>query len=63
MSSLTDFIAQLAIGAIIWLVLPLFLGSFFKKAQTRRGMALLCKIIGIVVIALAVVSFIGGLFS
>lgn len=63
MSSLTDFIVQLAIGAIIWLVLPLFLGAFFKKAQTRKGMALLCKIIGIVVIILAAVSLIGDIFS
>lgn len=59
---LKSFIISLAIGLIIWMVLPHFLGGFFKNKSGQKGMALLCKIIGIVVIVLAAVDLVTSLF-
>lgn len=63
MSALISLIISVAVGAVVWLVLPTFLGGFVKKKSTRKSVGLLCKIIGIVIIILAVLDFFSNIFS
>ncbi|MCM1452402.1 MAG: hypothetical protein NC102_09080 [Clostridium sp.] len=57
------FIIQIAIGAILWFVLPVFLNGVIKSKSSRNAAGILCKIIAIVVIALAVFDLASDLFS
>lgn len=60
---MTSFIISVAIGAAVWLVLPAFLDGIIKKKSNRKAAAMLCKIIGIVIIVLAVIDLVSGLFE
>ncbi len=60
---MTALIISLALGAAVWLVLPPFLEGFFKRKSARKATATLCKIIGIAIMAFAVINFITGLIG
>lgn len=60
---MTSFIINIAIGAAVWLVLPSFLEGFVKKKSSRKATALLCKIAGIAIIAVACFNFLSDLFG
>lgn len=60
---MTSFIISVAIGAAVWLVLPAFLDGVIKKKSNRKAAAILCKIVGIAIIAIAVIDLISDLFQ
>lgn len=47
-------IISIIIGLCIWLALPLLFDGKLKKNQ-RRAISMVCKIIGIVIIVLAII--------
>ena len=61
--SMTSLIISIVIGLIIWLVSPIIINDYLKKKSSKKAMLILCKIIGIAIIAIAVINFIIALFQ
>ena len=47
-------VLKIVIGLIVWLVVPPLSQSWVKRANIRKAVAMLCKILGIVIIIMAV---------
>lgn len=56
-------IISIIIGLVIWLVVPILTNEAVKKKSHRKAIAMLCRIVGIAIIAIAVFNFITSLFS
>lgn len=56
-------IITIIIGLIIWLVVPILTNDSLKKKTHKKAAALLCRIIGIVIIIISVVNHLISLFS
>ena len=49
-------IGSIVIGLLVWLVLPLLLENIGKKSNHKKAISLSCKILGIAIIAGAVIG-------
>lgn len=59
---MTSLIISIIIGLTIWLVLPIIISDSLKKKSSKKAVSMLCKIVGIAIIAVAVINFIIALF-
>lgn len=55
-------IFNIVVGLIIWLVLPLLLQGWVKRANVHRALDMLCKIVGLAIIVMAVWDEVKSLF-
>lgn len=55
-------VLNIILGLIIWLVLPLLLQGWVKRANLRKAVDMLCKIVGIAFIVMAVWDEVKTLF-
>lgn len=60
---MTGLIIAIAIGVVIWLVLPLWFSDKLKSKSKRKAMTLCCKIIGIAIIATALINYLINLLQ
>ena len=56
-------IVTIIIGLLIWLALPYFLNDVVKSKSQRKGVQLVCKIVGIAIVVIAIVNYIISLAS
>jgi len=47
---------SIIIGLMVWFALPLFLEKSVKKKHQRRALNMCCKICGIAIIVMAIIS-------
>lgn len=50
-------IISLILGLCIWLVVPILLDGQIKKKKYKKAIAMVCRIVGIVIIASAVLNY------
>lgn len=50
-------IITIVIGVIIWWVVPILTNDAIKKKAHKKAVVMLCRIIGITIIALAVINY------
>lgn len=62
MTNTIFMIFNIVVGLIIWLVLPLLLQGWVKRANVRRAIDMLCKIVGLAIIVMAVWDEVKSLF-
>lgn len=55
-------VLSIIIGLIIWLAVPIFLKGHLKKNNLKAA-AMICKIIGVVIIGWAIVNYLLALIS
>lgn len=51
------------IGLAVWLVIPILTDSTLKKKAHRRAVAMLCRIVGIAIVAVALFRYLSSLLS
>ncbi len=56
-------IITIIIGLVVWLVVPILTNEAVKKKSHKKAIAMLCKIIGIAIIAVACINFLTSLFQ
>lgn len=56
-------IVSLIIGLVIWFVVPVLTNDALKKKAQRKAVALLCRIIGIAIIAVTIINYLKTLWS
>ncbi len=50
-------------GLIIWFVVPILTNDAIKKKAHKKAVAMLCRIVGITIIAMSIINYIMSLFS
>ncbi|GAB6979452.1 hypothetical protein JCM17136A_21470 [Phocaeicola sartorii JCM 17136 = DSM 21941] len=56
-------IVIIIIGLIIWFVVPILTNDAIKKKAYKKAVAMLCRIVGMVIIAISIINYIMFLFS
>lgn len=56
-------IVAIIIGLVIWFVIPILTNDAFKKKAHKKAIAMLCRILGIAIIAMSVINYIISLIS
>lgn len=51
------YIVAIVVGLVIWFVIPILTDDRIKKKSNRKAVGMLCRIIGIAVIALAALGY------
>lgn len=51
-------IVSIVIGLVIWLVVPILTNDAIKKKSQKKAVAMLCRIVGIAIIAVSIVNYI-----
>lgn len=55
-------IVTIIIGLIIWFVVPILTNDAIKKNTLKKAVAMLCRIVGITIIAVSIINYIKSLF-
>ena len=55
-------IIAIIIGLVIWFVVPILTNDALKKKAYKKAVAMLCRIIGIAIIAVSVINYVISLF-
>lgn len=55
-------IIAIIIGLVIWFVVPILTNDALKKKAHKKAVAVLCRIIGIAIIAVSVINYVISLF-
>lgn len=55
-------IVTIIIGLIIWFVVPILTNDVIKKKTLKKAVAMLCRIVGITIIAVSIINYIKSLF-
>lgn len=56
-------IVPIIIGLVIWLVVPILTNGAIKKKAQKKAVAMLCRIVGIAIIAVSIINYISSFFS
>lgn len=56
-------VVTIIIGLIIWFVVPILTNDTIKKKAYKKAVAMLCRILGITIIAVSIINYIMSLFS
>ena len=56
-------VASIIIGLVIWLVVPILVNDSVKKKAHRKALSLLCRIVGIAIIAVSIFNFLMSMLS
>ena len=62
MSFFSMSIVPIIIGLVIWLVVPILTTDVIKKRSQKKAVAMLCRIVGIAIIAVSIINYISFLF-
>lgn len=49
-------IVAIIIGLVIWFVIPILTSDILKKKAHKKAIAMLCRIIGIAIIAMSIIN-------
>lgn len=56
-------VLAIVLGLAIWFVVPILTNSSLKKKAHKKAMAMLCRIVGIAIIAMSIISYIVSVVS
>ncbi|MCD8297176.1 MAG: hypothetical protein LUC88_06340 [Prevotella sp.] len=56
-------IVTVIIGLVVWFVVPILTNDALKKKSQKKAAAMLCRIIGMVIIVAALIKYITSLLS
>lgn len=62
MSFFSMSIVPIIIGLVIWLVVPILTTDVIKKRSQKKAVVMLCRIVGIAIIAVSIINYISSLF-